>query len=115
MEVYSLLVNWERLELEWKPEGAEPIWSEFVEQKDAWVESPKTAPSDSAYENSEIGEAFWGSISEKIPMLRVVEIAGNVIDDSGAELDGGESFQQFIGEWTSVLREAKELNYGVLV
>ena len=175
MDVYSLLVDWKRLESEWEPDGAEPNWSELMEINDPWVVSPKSAPSDSAYENSEIGEAFWGiaehleeseqqdlgdflsafalslreddddeqylspceiersgnmniasalspatvekylQIAARIPMTRVVEFAGNVIEDTGADLEGGDSFKQFINDWTSILNEAKELKFGVLV
>ena len=175
MEINAYLVNWERLDSAWEPNGQDPLWYELVESEDPWVVSPKIEPSDSAHENSEIGEAFWGiaeqledaeqqalgdflsafalslreddddeeyetpleiersgnmyvasalspstverylTLVERIPMSRVVEVADNVIDESGSDLEGGESFREFITHWTSVLKEAKELKYGVIV
>ncbi|MEM1114949.1 MAG: hypothetical protein AAGJ11_00465 [Bacteroidota bacterium] len=55
------------------------------------------------------------ALVERIPMARVVEVADNVIEESGSNLEGGESFREFIAQWVSVLNEAKARKYGVLV
>lgn len=64
MEVSPLLVDWNRLQTEWTPDGPEPSWFE-IDEDDNWARSPETDIGDSAIFNSEISEVFW-SIGDRL-------------------------------------------------
>lgn len=59
MDITPYLVDWVRLQAEWKSDGQEPFWGEIADGEGQWVRHPNTDVGESDYVNSEIGEGFW--------------------------------------------------------